>query len=154
MEVRVAEPHSGRESIKHGHEDELQEVQYPTNHVLAILDTPDRTSCAVDALVNGGFLESEVHVGHGLEQADRVAEGTGRRGFQDWFIRLFQQVGLKNAETELKDHYEQALREGKTVVAVLAPTNERKDLAIRLMRDCGGRFINFYGRLNVERISR
>jgi hypothetical protein len=154
MEVAVAESDSGRESVRHGDDDELQAVQYPTHHVLAILDTPDQTSCAVDALVNGGFLESEVHVGHGLEQANRLEAGTGRRGFQDWFIRLFQSVGLRNAEIELKDHYEQALRDGKTVVAVLTPTDERKDLAIRLIRDCGGRFVNFYGRLNVERISR
>ena len=154
MEVPVAESQSGRDSVEHGHEDELETVQYPTNHVLAILDTPDQTACAVDALVNGSFLESEVRIGHGLQHADRLEAATGRSGFQDWFIRLFQSVGLKNAEIELKDHYEQALREGKTVVAVLTPTVERKDLAVRLIRDCGGRFINFYGRLNVERIGR
>jgi hypothetical protein len=39
-------------------------------------------------------------------------------------------------------------------VAVLAPTEERKDLAADVLRRCGGRFINFFGQLKVERIAR
>ncbi len=134
-------------------ESETGEVQYPTNHVVAIFDTPDQTSCALDALLGGGFLESEVDVNRGAEDADRLAEGTGRRGLQDWFIRLTGSVGLKNAETEMKERYEQALRENQTVVAVLAPTEERKDLAADILRKCGGRFINFFGPLHVERVA-
>jgi len=121
--------------------------------VVAVLDTPHQTSCALDALLGGGFLESEVELRRGTEDADRVEAGTGRRGFQDWFIRLFQSVGLRNAETEMKDRYEQALRDGHTVLAVMAPTDERKDLAAQIIRECGGHFINFFGHLNVERIT-
>jgi hypothetical protein len=135
-------------------QDETGPVRYPTNHVLGILDKPDQTTCAIDALVSGGFLESEIDLGRGTEMADRLEAGTGRQGFQDWFIRLFQSVGLKNAEIELKDRYEQALRDGKTVLAVMAPTEERKDLAAKILRDCGGHFINYFGHLNVERIAR
>ena len=29
-------------------------VQYPTNHVLAVLDTAEQTGCAIDGLVHGG----------------------------------------------------------------------------------------------------
>jgi hypothetical protein len=128
------------------------EPSYPTQHVLAILDTPDQTQCALDALLGGGFLESEVDLNRGAEDAERLAAGTGRRGLQDWFIRATGSVGLKNAETEMKERYEQALREQRTVIAVLAPTDERKDLAAEIIRECGGRFINFFGQLNVERI--
>lgn len=130
------------------------EVQYPTNQVVAIFDTPDQTTCALDALLGGGFLESEVDVNRGAEDADRLAAGTGRRGLQDWFIRVTGSVGLKNAETEMKERYEKALRDNQCVVAVLAPTEERKDLAAAVFRKCGGRFINFFGQLNVERIAR
>jgi hypothetical protein len=129
-------------------------VHYPTNHVVAILDTQDQTACAVDALVHGGFLDSEVELIRGNEEADRLAGGTGRRGFQDWFIRLTGSVGLKNAETEMKDRYEQALRDGNTVLAILTPTEDRKDRAAEIIKECGGRFINFFGRLSVERITR
>ena len=129
-----------------------ESVQYPTNQVIAILDTQVQTACAVDALANGGFLESEVELLRGSEEADRLAGGTGRRGFQDWFIRLTGSVGLKNAETEMKDRYEQALRDGHTVLTILTPTEDRKDRAAQILKECGGRFINFFGRLNVERI--
>jgi hypothetical protein len=61
---------------------------------------------------------------------------------------------LKNAETEMKERYEEALRDNRSVVAVLAPTEARKDLAADIFRKCGGRFINFFGELNVERIAR
>jgi hypothetical protein len=126
---------------------------YPTNHVLAILGTPDQTSCAIDALVNGGFLESEIELSHGPEVANEVASTTGRSGFQDWFIRMFQRVGLKNDETEMKERYEQALRDGQTVILVLTPTEERKDRAAAMLRECGAHFINYYGHLNIESIS-
>lgn len=96
-----------------------ESVRYPTNHVVAILDTQDQTACAFDALVHGGFLESEVELIRGTEEADRLAGGTGRQGFQDWFLRLTRSVGLKNAETEMKDRYEQAPRDGNTYLPSL-----------------------------------
>jgi len=134
--------------------DSPETIEYPTNRVLAILDTAQQSSCAVDGLVGGGFLESEVGVGHGPEDADRVDSSTGRRGFQDWFIRFFDRLGVQNAETEMRNRYEQALREGHTVIGVLAPTEERKDLAVKILQDCGAHFINFCGQFSVERIGR
>jgi hypothetical protein len=80
--------------------------------------------------------------------------GTGRRGFQDCFIRVFQSVGLENVETEMKHRYEQAVQDGHSVLAVLAPSEERKDRAAQILKECGGGFINFFGRLNVERATR
>ena len=125
---------------------------YPTNHVLGVLDTSSQVERALDALSNGGFLESEIELNRGTEFADRLGATTGRSGVGDWFIRIFERVGLKNAESELKEQYEQALRNGAAIIAVLTPTEERKDLAVQLIRDCGGHFINYFGRLNVERI--
>ena len=133
---------------------EIEPIRYPTNHVLGILDTEDQTTCAVDALVNGGYLESEIHLGRGPEMLERSEAGTGRRGIQDWAIRSFERLGVRNAEIEMKERYEQALRDGRTVIAVLTPTEERKDRAAQILQDCGAHFINFYGRLNVERIVR
>ena len=129
-------------------------LQYPTNHVVAILDTQDQTARALDALVQGGFLEPEVELLRGNEEADRLGGGTGRGGLQDWFIRLTGSVGLKNAETEMKDRYEEALRAGNTVIAILAPRDDRKERAAQILNECGGRIINWFGRLDVERIAR
>jgi hypothetical protein len=140
------------DSTQSGGQDDLETAEYPTNHVVGVLDTSEQTACALDALVSGGFLESEVQLMK-PDEIDRLAAGTGRRGIQHWFIRLTGSLGLKNAETEMKERYEHALREGGTLVAVLAPTEDRKDLAAQLLQQCGGHFINFFGRLNVERIA-
>jgi hypothetical protein len=129
------------------------DIQYPTNHVLAVLDTSDQVDCTVDALVNNAFLDSEIELNRGVEFADRLGATTGRQGVGDWFIRMFQKIGLKNAESELKEQYEQAVRDGHAIIAVLTSTEERKDLAVQLIRDCGGRFINYFGPLTVERIN-
>ena len=142
----------GREAVEPDSQDKMEPIEYPTDRVVGILDTPDQTSCALDALVGGGFLESEINLGRGREEADRLEASTGRRGFQDWLIRIFQSVGLKNAEIEMKDRYEQALRDGCTVLAVMAPTEERRDLAVQLIRECGGHFINFFGQLTLQRL--
>lgn len=150
----MLESGAGREGAQNDSEAEMDPVQYPTNHVVGILDTQDQTSCAVDSLVSGGFLESEIQIGHGTALADRVESHTGRHGLQDLFIRLFQSVGLQNAEIEMRDRYEQALRDGRTVIAILAPTEERKDRAAQIVRECGAHFINFFGHLSVERIIR
>ena len=140
------------DSTQTGGQDDLEPVQYPTNHVVGVLDSAKQTDCALDALVNGGFLESEVELIK-PEELERMTAGTGRRGIHDWFIRVTGSLGLKNAETELKERYEHEMRNGGTLVAVLAPTEDRKDLAAQLLQQCGGHFINFFGRFNVERIA-
>ena len=55
---------------------------------------------------------------------------------------------------ELKQHYEQALRVGGFVLAVLAPTEERKELAARLLREDGAVDVNFPGRFAMEPLRR
>ena len=119
-----------------------------------MLDTSEQVECALDALVNRAFLESEIEINRGVEFADRLGASTGREGLSDWFIRLFQTVGLKNPETEIKEEYEQAVRDGHAVIAILTPTEERKDLAAQLLQGCGARHLNYFGRFEVERIGR
>ena len=148
----MSESESSQEAMQHGDRDE-REPQYPTNHVVAVLDTADQTSCALDALVSGGFLESEITLSRGMEDAERLGATTGRSGASDLWIRTLQKLGLENAEVEMKNRYEQALRDGRTIIFVLALTEERKSRAAEFLRNCGGHFINFFSRLAVERIT-
>ena len=46
-------------------QDQAKPVQYPTNYVIGVLETSAQSNCAVDALVHGGFLESEIELGAG-----------------------------------------------------------------------------------------
>jgi hypothetical protein len=123
------------------------------HHVLAVLDTPEQTSNAVEALTQGGFLESEIAVRTGVEWADRMNESTGRGGLTGLAMRIAGSLGLENEETETKDHYEQAVRDGRYLVRVAAPTDERKAVAMRILNEYGARDASYMGRFTIERLA-
>jgi hypothetical protein len=50
--------------------------------------------------------------------------------------------------------YEAALRDGDFVVSVAAGTDERKDVAARILLDHGAHFVNFLGRYTMAMIAR
>ena len=126
--------------------------EYPVDYLLGVMDTPAQVKCAIDAL-SGPFLESEIEVSCGQAAAQRLRESTGRTGLLDKIIRVGQSLGLTNDEMEVKGAYEKALRDGHVVVRVHAPTDDRKQLAVRALRDCGGHFINYFGKFTRERIA-
>src|SRR5688572_30501879 len=95
---------------------EKRPFEYPTNRVVGIFDTEAQARGVMEALLRGGFLESEIRLGRGPEDAERLEQATGRRGVRDWILRRLEGAGLTNTEIEVKDRYEQALREGCTVV--------------------------------------
>lgn len=129
-------------------------LRYPEDRVLAIVDSVDDVTAVVGELTRSGFLRSEVTVMHGPAAADKLGASTGRTGLADFVMRLVSSIGLPNDETKVKDAYEDALRDGRFVVLVLAPTDERKTLAGRALRAHGGRFINFMGRFLIEDMPR
>jgi hypothetical protein len=124
-------------------------VRYPVDHVVAILDTREEVECALGALTPG-FFEFEVRVACGAEEAERLHASTGHTGLLDRVLRVAEHIGIPNDELETKERYEQALREGKKLLMVHAPTEERKQRAGEAIRGCGGHFINFLGRFTRE----
>ena len=137
------------------HRDEPGEpVAYPTNQVLAVLDSEDATAAAVHELVGGGFLDSEVHVSCGTDRADALRASAGRRGLAGLAIRVAERLGLQDSEMEFKSRYEQAMRDGKFVVRVLAPSEERKALAVDILGRHGAHGVSYHGRYTIEDIHR
>jgi hypothetical protein len=132
---------------------ESDEFPYPEGRVVAIIDTVDHLWAAAKALVTAGFLESEIDIVHGSAAADKLSEGTGRGGLANVVMRLAAKIGLPNDEMALRKRYEEALRNGQFVLAVEAPTNERKVLASRVIHDQGGTFIHFFGQRTFEVMS-
>lgn len=127
-----------------------QPIRYPVNHVLGIIDTADQVRSAVGALVAGGFLDSEVDVGCGNAAADAMDVNTGRTGLSHLAVRIATKLGLADTEMEVKERYEQALRDGRFVIAVDAPTDARKEKATQIITAHGGHFVNFLGRFAIE----
>jgi len=114
-------------------------VAYPLNQVISIMPTEKEAITAFGTLIANGFLEAEVTLSSGSELADRI---------RSW------NVSGRAPERPLvaRDEYEQALRDGHVNVLVLAPTEERKQRAAEILRQHGGHFIKFFGRLEVERL--
>jgi hypothetical protein len=127
-------------------------VQYHENHVIGVLDTPEAAEAAVRELTSGGFLESEVTLTCGVERADLLRASSGRSGITGRILRVVDRFGAGGEEMDARHQYEQALREGRLNVLVLAPTEERKRLAAEILRQHGGHFINFFGRLAIEKL--
>ena len=120
--------------------------------LLAVLDTPEQVSSAVEALTGGGFLESEIEIRTGVDFADRMKESTGRGGLTGLAMRIAGSLGLENEETEAKDRYEHQMRDGRYVVRVVAPTPERKDVALHILNQHGAHDASYMGRFTIERL--
>jgi hypothetical protein len=130
-----------------------QPVLYPTNHVLAVIDDRDRADAAVTALRNGGFMESEIHVGTGAAAADDVGASPGRTGVAGLLLRFAERIGIADEELETKHRYERAMRDNRFVISVAAPTEERKDRSAQILRDHGGHTVSFLGKHTIEYIT-
>lgn len=130
------------------------EFRYPTNHLLAVLDTRAQAKAAVDALTAGGFLRSEIEVRTGAEAGDALDASTGRRGLVAMVIRGMERLGLTNEEMETKNRYEDAMRDDQFVLAVAAPTDERKERATQILREHGAHTVAFFGKFSIEYIVR
>jgi hypothetical protein len=129
---------------------ERRDIRYPENRVLGIIDTADKARAAVEALTSTGFLGSEVEVLCGQPAARALRESTGRTGIADLAMRLTAAIGLPNDETALKNRYADAIHDGRFLVAVLGPTDERKALATRVLQDHGAAAIHFFNQLTIE----
>jgi len=146
----MTEPRTDGDAARLSTNRAAEPVRYPENRVLGVLDTPEQLRSAVTALRNAGFLTSELDVSCGARAADALGESTGRTGLAGLAIRVAERLGIENDEMAVKDRYEQALRDGRFVVSAAVPTDERRELAGRVLREHGGHFINFLGRYSME----
>lgn len=129
-------------------------VQYPENHVLAIFETGQQVAAATKALTANGFLPSEVSVACGNAAADDLAATTGRSGITGLVIRVAKGLGLTNEEAEVKDHFTQALREGKLVLSAHVEDDERKAVARRIVQEMGAGTVIYLGQFTIEVLQR
>ena len=125
-------------------------IRYPVDQVVAVLDTAQHVRGAADELREGGFLDSEINVTSGAAAADALDDATGRTGLTGLAVRIAEKLGIENIEMERKTKYENAMRDGKFVVAVLAPSDERKKLATQILRAHGAHTANYFSKYTIE----
>ena len=88
-------------------------------------------------MTSGGFLPSEIEVIHGAGASEKLRGNTGRSGLAHLAMRFAESIGMPNDETTIKNEYADGLRNGQLLVAVLAPTEERRRLAGRILEEHG-----------------
>lgn len=120
------------------------------NNAVEVIDSLDELVELVETLTSSGFLKSEIQAVHGQAPAEKLRASTGRTGVAGLAMRLIASIGMPNHETAMKDRYAQALTDGRIVVLVEALTDERRELAAKLLREHGGAFVNFLGRYTIE----
>lgn len=126
-----------------------QPVQYPENRMLAIIDSREQLREAIEALTSGGFLASEIEILHGAAAAKSLQEETGRSGLAHLAMRLAAAIRMPNDELELKSHYADALADGRFLISVLAPSEDRQRIAAQLLRAHGGADVRFFSRYTI-----
>ena len=127
-------------------------IGYPTGRLLAVIDDPADAVRAIEQLVASGMPRRDVLLLTGPEDARRL-DGTGAvHGLRARALRLVQFMMMD----QLPDFaaYEAATREGRAVVAVRVPDEARRREAVALLGAAGGHFMNYFGRLATEEISR
>jgi len=130
-----------------------KEVRYPENRVVGLLATREQLESAVDALTSGGFLASEIEVIHGAAASEKLRQNTGRSGLADLAMRFAESIGMPNDETAIKNLYADGLGSGQLLLAVLAPTEERRRVAGRILEEHGGTEVRFFGQYTIESAS-
>jgi len=125
-------------------------IGYPTGWLLAVVDDADRAAASLTA-VKQVAPDAQAVVLEGPDAAARF-DGLGRRsGRMAWWRRMMQQLAMDQMPDFL--WYEEALRQGRRVVAVHAPEPALRRKAVDALQDVGAHFINYFGRWTTEAIS-
>jgi hypothetical protein len=120
--------------------------------LMAVIDDPKAATSATHMLAEAGFPPEAVTVLLGDRDADRI-DSLGKQS-RLW-KKLWRAVQFTQTD-QMVDLvvYEAALRDGRAVVTVHTPRAEDRERAKRVLAAAGAHFMNFFGRLSTEDISR
>jgi hypothetical protein len=125
-------------------------IAYPDRAVVAVVDDQSEADAAAAELRSAGFDDGAVTLLQGPAGADRF-DGMGRaHGLGSRIRRLLAFTVMD----QLPDFvlYERALRDGRSVLIVRAPSDADKRRAHDILRRHRGHFANYYGRFATEEL--
>jgi len=122
------------------------QLSYPTDKLVAIIDTMPDAEHARRELLEAGFAPDAIGVQHGTRATERTVHYTDL----DPFPHLARLLHVHSIEHEQAVVYEQALRQGQSVIAVYAPKTEARERALGIMEAHNAHYINFYGKWTIE----
>jgi hypothetical protein len=122
------------------------------HRLMAVVDEPEAAALATDALVRAGFPPDAITVLQGDQDADRI-DSLGK--LSGPWRKLWRAVQFTQTD-QMVDLvvYEAALRDGRAVITVQTRRADDRERAKRALAAAGAHFMNFFGRISTEDISR
>ena len=125
-------------------------IGYPTGWLLAVADDADTAAAGLEAAKQVA-PDAEAVIMEGAEAAARF-DGLGRHsGRMAWWRRAMQQLAMDQMPDFL--WYEEALRQGRRVIAVHVPSADLRRKVGDSLQRAGAHFINYFGSWTTEAIS-
>ncbi len=128
--------------------DDQESLTVPANQVLAIATDADQAREIVETLNQNGFSSEEIGVLTGSEDAEKFDAATGKKGF---FAKLLTSgVEMGDRDTDYIKQYRRALLNGRSVIGVVAKSEETRNKVRKIFKDGGARFVTYFGTLVTE----
>jgi hypothetical protein len=132
--------------------------EYPTNHLVGVVDTPEEATAALDALRAAGFPQGALQCYCKADGTRRTELGSSHHQALAKCIRVVEHgvEALEHAvehfgdEGDFKARNKEELGLGHYLVEVKATDDGDRDRAREILKDHGAHFINYFGRWCVE----
>ena len=124
---------------------------YPTNRIVAIVDSKMEADEVCCELMDAGFDNSLIDESVGKEGLNFLDPDGRSHGLMTKLIRKWQFVAQGEEYKYLK-RIKDGLKEGHVVVSVPALTETARNKATKILRSHHAEAIRFYGRFYVERL--
>ncbi|HEU4589138.1 MAG TPA: hypothetical protein VFS11_10840 [Gemmatimonadales bacterium] len=132
--------------------------EYPTNHLVGVLDTPEAVSATLGALHTAGFPEDAVQCYCKEDGARRVDFTSSHHQLLAKCVRVVEHAveSLEHAvehfgdEGDFKARNKEELSQGHFLVEVKAAHDDERHRAREILKDNGAHFINYFGRWCVD----
>jgi len=127
-------------------------IGYPTDSLLAVVPDAETAARAAAALKAVGVRDRDITILRGDESASRFDPTGAVHGL----IARLRRIVSFTVMDQLPDMawYDAAIRAIQVVVMARIRGDDLKAEAVRILREHGGHFINYYGRFATEEIVR
>jgi hypothetical protein len=127
-------------------------IGYPTDSLLGVVPDAEAAARAAAALKAAGIPDRDITILRGDESTSRFDPTGAIHGI----VARVRRIVSFTVMDQLPDMawYDAAIRAGHAVVMAKVRGDDRKAEAVRILRDHGGHFVNYYGRFATEEIVR
>ena len=119
----------------------------PNHYMFGVFDTHDALQQAEQELTQGAFTPEQVKHYEGREGAHEIDSAGAEHGLGASLLRSVQHLFTN---LDHLSEYEEAVREGKHVLAVHIDEGDQRDQALGVFQKHGARFVNYYGTAMTE----